>query len=47
MLPKSRILSALLVGLGAALMVGGLLSPALINADGRLPLDLENTTWTI
>ncbi|AGS33958.1 hypothetical protein B841_02375 [Corynebacterium maris DSM 45190] len=47
MLPKSRILSALLVGLGVALMAGGLLSPALINADGRLPLDLENTTWTI
>lgn len=47
MLPKSRILSALLVGLGVALMAGGLLAPALINADGRLPLDLENTTWTI
>lgn len=47
MLPKSRIFSALLLGLGIALMVGGLAAPVLLNADGRLPLDLRNTTWTI
>lgn len=47
MLPKSRILSALLVGLGVALMVGGVVAPAFINTDGRLSLGLQNTTWTI
>ncbi|AWB81200.1 DUF3068 domain-containing protein [Corynebacterium yudongzhengii] len=47
MLPKSRIISALLVGLGIALIVGGLMAPRLIDSDGRLPLDLENSTWTL
>lgn len=47
MLPKSRILSALLVGLGIALVVGGLLAPRFLLGDGRLPLDLERTTWTL
>ena len=47
MLPKSRILSAILVGLGVALIAGGASAPAFINQDARLPLDLENTTWTI
>lgn len=47
MLPKSRILSVLLVGLGIALAVGGFAAPAFIHSDARLPLDLEQTTWTI
>lgn len=47
MLPKSRILSALLVGLGLALVVAGLVAPKFLNGDARLPLDLENTTWTL
>ncbi|AKK10317.1 DUF3068 domain-containing protein [Corynebacterium uterequi] len=47
MLPKSRILSAVLVGLGIALLVGGLVAPMLLKADGRLPLDLSATTWSI
>lgn len=47
MLPKSRIISALLVGLGLALMVAGLIAPMVLTTDGRLPLDLEDTTWTI
>lgn len=47
MLPKSRILSALLVGLGLALVVGSLLAPRFLLGDGRLPLDLERTTWTL
>ncbi|QPK83514.1 DUF3068 domain-containing protein [Corynebacterium qintianiae] len=47
MLPKSRILAALLTGLGIALIVGGLLAPRFLIGDGRLPLDLEHTTWTM
>ncbi len=47
MLPTSRILSATLVGLGVALVAGGVASPVFLNQDARLPLDLENTTWTL
>ena len=41
MLSTSRILAALLTGLGIALIVGGLLAPRFLIGDGRLPLDLE------
>ncbi|MCT1498525.1 DUF3068 domain-containing protein [Corynebacterium sanguinis] len=47
MLSTSRILAALLTGLGIALIVGGLLAPRFLIGDGRLPLDLEHTTWTM
>ncbi|MCZ9294883.1 DUF3068 domain-containing protein [Corynebacterium meitnerae] len=47
MLPKSRILSALLVGLGLALVAAALAAPAFLNGDARFPLDLEKTTWTL
>lgn len=47
MLPTSRILSALLTGLGVALIAGGLVAPRFLAGDARLPLDLENTTWTV
>lgn len=47
MLPKSRIASALFVGLGLALIVAGLAAPKFLNGDARFPLDLENTTWTL
>lgn len=47
MLPKSRIFSSLLLGLGVALLVAGLVAPRFFHADGRLPLDLEATTWTL
>ncbi|MEJ5928031.1 DUF3068 domain-containing protein [Corynebacterium sp. H128] len=47
MLPKSRIFSALLVGLGAMLLAWGLLSPFFLHFDGRMPLDLRNTTFTL
>ncbi|WP_291313242.1 DUF3068 domain-containing protein [Corynebacterium sp. UBA2622] len=47
MLPTSRILSALLTGLGIALVVGGLIAPRFLVGDGRLPLSLEDTTWTM
>ncbi|WIM68066.1 DUF3068 domain-containing protein [Corynebacterium breve] len=47
MLPKSRLFSALLVGLGVALIVAGLVAPRFLLGDGRFPLDLENTTYTL
>lgn len=47
MLSKSRIVAALVAGLGIALIVGGLLAPRFLIGDGRLPLDLEHTTWTV
>lgn len=47
MLPKSRAVSALLVGLGVALLVAGLLAPRLLPSDARLPLDIGQQTWTV
>lgn len=47
MLPKTRIFSALLLGIGVALIVWGLVAPRFVHADGRLPLDLEATTYTL
>ncbi len=47
MLSTSRILSVLLLGLGVALLVAGLAAPRFIPADGRMPLDLAATTWTL
>lgn len=47
MLPKSRIVAALLVGLGIALIAAGALAPKLLPADTRLPLDVGQQTWTL
>lgn len=47
MLPKSRIFSALTVGLGVMLLAWGLLAPYFLHFDGRMPLDLRNTTFTL
>nr|VDG62286.1 Protein of uncharacterised function (DUF3068) [Streptococcus thermophilus] len=47
MLPKSRILSAILVGVGIALIVAGLVAPRFLLGDARFPLNLEHTTWTM
>lgn len=47
MLPKTRIFSALLLGIGVALIAWGLVAPSFVHADGRLPLDLEATTYTL
>ena len=47
MLSTSRILSVLLLGLGVALLVAGLVVPRFIHADGRMPLDPAATTWTL
>lgn len=47
MLPKSRILSVLLLGLGMALVAWSLLWPRVVGLDARIPVDLENTTFTL
>lgn len=47
MLPTSRIVSALLAGLGVALVVAGLLAPSVLLSGNRLPLALGEATWTI
>lgn len=47
MLPRSRILSTLLAGLGVALVVAGLIAPRVLLSGARLPLDLGEATWTI
>lgn len=47
MLPKPRIFSALTIGLGVMLLAWGLLAPFFLHFDGRMPLDLGNTTYTL
>lgn len=42
-----KVLSALLVGLGVALMVGGWLAPSFLLNDARLPLSIGESTWTL
>ena len=44
---RSRAFQALLVGLGVALLVGGLVAPRLLLANARLPLSLGEATWTL
>lgn len=47
MLPKFRILAAVLAGLGAALVAAGLLAPSVLLSGNRLPLALGEATWTL
>lgn len=47
MLPKSRIVSAIIFGVGLALCAAGLLYPKLVVTDARMPLNLEQTTITL
>ncbi|QGU03714.1 DUF3068 domain-containing protein [Corynebacterium comes] len=47
MLPKSRLLSFLLISVGITLLVAGLVAPRFLHEDSRLPLDLKATTWTL
>ena len=47
MLPKSRIFSVLLLGLGVALIAAGVVAPAFLDFSPRLPLNLKNSTWTL
>lgn len=44
---RSRVLPALLMALGVALLVGGLVAPNMLRWDARLPLSLHTTTWTL
>jgi hypothetical protein len=47
MLPKSRVISIVLLGLGVALLVAGIVTPQLLHASARLPLDLTGATYTL
>ena len=47
MLPKSRIFSVLLLGLGVALIAAGLAASSFLSFSPRLPLDIEGTTWSM
>ncbi|AKE40520.1 putative secreted protein [Corynebacterium kutscheri] len=47
MLPTSRILSVIVLGLGLALVAWGIAAPRVIDADARMPLDLEKTTFRL
>lgn len=47
MLPRSRILSVVLLGLGAALIAAGTLAPLLMHTDGRVPVSLEQNTLSL
>ena len=47
MLPKSRIVSAVILGVGLALLAAGVLYPRIVVTDARMPLNLEQTTVTL
>ena len=47
MLPKSRLFSFLLLGVGVAMLVAGLVAPRFLPEDARLPLGIEATTYTL
>ncbi len=47
MLPKSRIVSVIILGIGSALAAAGLLFPHVVVTDARMPLSLEQTTMTL
>ncbi|MEJ5919034.1 MULTISPECIES: DUF3068 domain-containing protein [unclassified Corynebacterium] len=47
MLPRSRIASVLILGLGAALIAIGVLLPRLLSDDPKLPLDLPPTSYVM
>lgn len=47
MLPASRVLSAIAIGIGLALLVGAGLAPRYLHIDSRLPLDVEHTTFRL
>ena len=45
MLPRSRIIAVLIIGLGAAMIAAGAFLPRLVSDDPRIPLDLPDTTY--
>lgn len=47
MLPASRVLSAIAIGIGLALVVGAGLAPRFVHIDARLPLDVQHTTFRL
>lgn len=47
MLPRSRVISVLVLGLGAALLVIGLLLPRFVDTEPKVPLGLPDTTFVI
>jgi len=47
MLPKSRVLSILALGLGCILLGVGFVLPRLVDADRPVPLDLGDTQLTV
>lgn len=46
MLPKSRIISVIVLGLGIALIAAGALAPVFLDLRAKLPLDAEHTTFS-
>lgn len=47
MLPKSRIVAILSIGLGLALILWAVLAPRLVHNEAKMPLDLEQSTFTL
>ncbi|MDK8845504.1 DUF3068 domain-containing protein [Corynebacterium sp. MSK297] len=47
MLPASRVLSAIAIAIGLALVVGAGLAPRFVHSDARLPLDVQHTTFRL
>ena len=47
MLPRSRIIAVLIIGLGAAMIAAGAFLPRLVSDDPKIPLDLPDTTYTL
>lgn len=47
MLPKSRIVAILSIGLGLAMILWAVLAPRLVHNEAKMPLDLEQSTFTL
>ncbi|MFC3849193.1 DUF3068 domain-containing protein [Corynebacterium hansenii] len=47
MLPRSRIIAVLIIGLGAAMIAAGAFLPRLVSDDPKIPLDLPDTTYAL
>lgn len=47
MLPRSRIIAVLIIGLGAAMIAAGAFLPRLVSDEPKIPLDLPDTTYAL
>lgn len=47
MLPRSRIIAVLIIGLGAAMIAAGAFLPRLVSDEPKIPLDLPDTTYVL